>query len=257
MRAWDWLATGHRQETRATTKRPLPVRAPTLARGLSDDVVDAVPPSTRPGAPGWHWLEEQGYEVDEMVYEARPPPERATRRRPRPACACGLARRRGVRPRTSPMGGHRALTAQETNQPPPTTQDGALRREDGRAVDRPVTVGVIYMLKLAHLVQDKVHALDGPTPRRSSRCGKAQFGGQRLARWSVGARGPWRGAPQEMLTIKSDVMGRVKTYGRRQGRWSPRRASPGLSVLIKDFRRWACRWRCSTAGESAAGAPTR
>ena len=84
--------------------------------------------------------------------------------------------------------------------------------------DRPVTVGVIHMLKLAHLVEDKVHARStGPYSLVTQQPlgGKAQFGGQRFGEMEVWALEAYGAAYtlQEMLTVKSDdVQGRVKTY---------------------------------------------
>ncbi len=88
----------------------------------------------------------------------------------------------------------------------------------GKPFDRPVTVGVIYMMKLAHLVEDKVHARStGPYSLVTQQPlgGKAQFGGQRFGEMEVWALEAYGAAHvlQEMLTIKSDdVQGRVKTY---------------------------------------------
>ena len=88
----------------------------------------------------------------------------------------------------------------------------------GEPFDQPVTVGIIYMLKLAHLVQDKVHARStGPYSLVTQQPlgGKAQFGGQRFGEMEVWALEAYGAAHtlQEMLTIKSDdVTGRVKTY---------------------------------------------
>jgi DNA-directed RNA polymerase subunit beta len=81
-----------------------------------------------------------------------------------------------------------------------------------------VTVGVIYMLKLAHLVDDKIHARStGPYSLVTQQPlgGKAQFGGQRFGEMEVWALEAYGAAYtlQEILTIKSDdVLGRVKTY---------------------------------------------
>jgi DNA-directed RNA polymerase subunit beta len=90
--------------------------------------------------------------------------------------------------------------------------------KSGMPFDRPVTVGMIYMMKLAHLVEDKVHARStGPYSLVTQQPlgGKAQFGGQRFGEmevWALEAYGAAH-ALQEMLTIKSDdVQGRVKTY---------------------------------------------
>jgi DNA-directed RNA polymerase subunit beta len=88
----------------------------------------------------------------------------------------------------------------------------------GEAFDNPVTVGTIYMMKLIHLVEDKVHARStGPYSLITQQPlgGKAQFGGQRFGEmevWALEAYGS-RHILQEMLTVKSDdVSGRAKTY---------------------------------------------
>ncbi len=88
----------------------------------------------------------------------------------------------------------------------------------GEPYDRPVTVGVMTMLKLHHLVEDKVHARStGPYSLVSQQPlgGKAQFGGQRFGEMEVWALEAYGAAHilQEMLTLKSDdVQGRVKAY---------------------------------------------
>ncbi|MCB0076189.1 MAG: DNA-directed RNA polymerase subunit beta, partial [Anaerolineales bacterium] len=88
----------------------------------------------------------------------------------------------------------------------------------GEPFDKPVTVGVINMLKLAHLVEDKVHARStGPYSLVTQQPlgGKAQFGGQRFGEMEVWALEAYGAAHtlQEMLTIKSDdTNGRTKTY---------------------------------------------
>jgi DNA-directed RNA polymerase subunit beta len=88
----------------------------------------------------------------------------------------------------------------------------------GEAFDQAVTVGMIHMLKLAHLVEDKVHARStGPYSLVTQQPlgGKAQFGGQRFGEMEVWALEAYGAAYtlQEMLTVKSDdVQGRVKTY---------------------------------------------
>jgi DNA-directed RNA polymerase subunit beta len=92
---------------------------------------------------------------------------------------------------------------------------------DGRTglqYDAPITVGNVYMLKLIHLVQDKIHARStGPYSLITQQPlgGKAQFGGQRFGEMEVWALEAYSAAYtlQEMLTVKSDdVIGRVKTY---------------------------------------------
>jgi DNA-directed RNA polymerase subunit beta len=88
----------------------------------------------------------------------------------------------------------------------------------GDAFDRPVTVGYMYMLKLNHLVDDKVHARStGPYSLVTQQPlgGKAQFGGQRFGEMEVWALEAYGAAYtlQEMLTVKSDdVTGRTKMY---------------------------------------------
>jgi DNA-directed RNA polymerase subunit beta len=107
----------------------------------------------------------------------------------------------------------------EKNLPPPILGKAMLR--DGRTgepFDQPITVGNIYMMKLNHLVEDKVHARStGPYSLISQQPlgGKAQFGGQRFGEMEVWALEAYGAAHnlQEMLTIKSDdVAGRAKTY---------------------------------------------
>jgi len=88
----------------------------------------------------------------------------------------------------------------------------------GDAFDQPVTVGQIYMLKLVHLVEEKIHARStGPYSLITQQPlgGKAQMGGQRFGEMEVWALEAYGAAHtlQELLTVKSDdVVGRVKTY---------------------------------------------
>jgi DNA-directed RNA polymerase subunit beta len=100
-------------------------------------------------------------------------------------------------------------------------EDGKTVLFDGRtgeAFDHRVTVGYIYMLKLHHLVEDKIHARStGPYSLITQQPlgGKAQFGGQRFGEMEVWALEAYGAANilQELLTVKSDdVMGRVQTY---------------------------------------------
>jgi len=107
----------------------------------------------------------------------------------------------------------------ERKLPPPILGKVVLR--DGRSgepFDQPVTVGNIYIMKLNHLVEDKVHARStGPYSLISQQPlgGKAQFGGQRFGEMEVWALEAYGAAHnlQEILTIKSDdVTGRAKTY---------------------------------------------
>jgi DNA-directed RNA polymerase subunit beta len=100
-------------------------------------------------------------------------------------------------------------------------ESGKVQLFDGRTgepFDHPITVGYTYMLKLAHLVEDKVHARStGPYSLITQQPlgGKAQFGGQRFGEMEVWALEAYGAANilQEILTVKSDdVVGRVKTY---------------------------------------------
>ncbi len=107
----------------------------------------------------------------------------------------------------------------KTGNPIPVLGKQILRDgKSGEAYDQPVTVGVMMMMKLHHLVEDKVHARStGPYSLVSQQPlgGKAQFGGQRFGEMEVWALEAYGAAYtlQEMLTIKSDdVQGRVKTY---------------------------------------------
>ncbi len=110
-------------------------------------------------------------------------------------------------------------TTLKTGNPIPILGKQILRDgKSGEAFDQPVTVGVMMMMKLHHLVEDKVHARStGPYSLVSQQPlgGKAQFGGQRFGEMEVWALEAYGAAYtlQEMLTIKSDdVQGRVKTY---------------------------------------------
>jgi DNA-directed RNA polymerase subunit beta len=133
----------------------------------------------------------------------------------------------------------------ETRQPVPTW--GKMILYDGKTgepFDQPVTVGVISMMKLAHLVEDKVHARStGPYSLVTQQPlgGKAQFGGQRFGEMEVWALEAYGAAHtlQEMLTVKSDdVTGRVQTYqaivkGQKHG---PPGVPESFRVLVKEFQ---------------------
>jgi len=125
--------------------------------------------------------------------------------------------------------------------------DGKARLFDGRSgepYEVPVTVGYVYILKLAHLVDDKIHARStGPYSMITQQPlgGKAQFGGQRFGEmevWALEAYGA-AFALQELLTIKSDdVMGRVKVYEAIvKGENIPEPGIPeSFKVLIKEMQ---------------------
>ena len=138
----------------------------------------------------------------------------------------------------------------------PDASDGSDRmiRNDGKAVlyngrtgeayDNPISVGYMYILKLAHLVDDKIHARStGPYSMITQQPlgGKAQFGGQRFGEmevWALEAYGAAY-ALQELLTIKSDdVLGRVKVYEAIvKGENIPEPGIPeSFKVLIKEMQ---------------------
>ena len=127
------------------------------------------------------------------------------------------------------------------------TPDGKIDLYDGRTgdkFDKPVTVGVMYMLKLHHLVDDKIHARStGPYSLVTQQPlgGKAQFGGQRFGEMEVWALEAYGAAHtlQEILTVKSDdVVGRVKTYEAIvKGENVPEPGVPeSFKVLIKELQ---------------------
>ena len=114
----------------------------------------------------------------------------------------------------------------------------------GRQFDNPITVGVMYFLKLHHLVDDKIHARStGPYSLVTQQPlgGKAQFGGQRFGEMEVWALEAYGAAYtlQEILTVKSDdVVGRVKTYEAIvKGQNVPKPGVPeSFKVLIKELQ---------------------
>ena len=162
------------------------------------------------------WLREQGHDPGPVLDE----PEKGAAKR---ACLELWLKQAGRRVRKGTS--IERLEAQtqevfaETGAPPPlfgktTLCDG----RTGEPFDQPVTVGYIYMLKLSHLVEDKIHARStGPYSLITQQPlgGKAQFGGQRFGEMEVWALEAYGAAHilQELLTVKSDdVVGRVKTY---------------------------------------------
>ena len=125
--------------------------------------------------------------------------------------------------------------------------DGKTILYDGRTgdpFDKPITVGVMYMLKLHHLVDDKIHARStGPYSLVTQQPlgGKAQFGGQRFGEMEVWALEAYGAAHtlQEILTVKSDdVVGRVKTYEAIvKGENIPKPGVPeSFKVLVKELQ---------------------
>ena len=137
----------------------------------------------------------------------------------------------------------RALKAKETLK----VIDGKVTLYDGRtgdAFDNPVTVGIMYYLKLHHLVDDKIHARSiGPYSLVTQQPlgGKAQFGGQRFGEMEVWALEAYGAAYtlQEILTVKSDdITGRTKTYEAIiKGQNIPTPGIPeSFKVLVKELQ---------------------
>lgn len=127
------------------------------------------------------------------------------------------------------------------------SEDGKTEVRDGRTgetFDNPITVGYMYILKLDHLVDDKIHARStGPYSLVTQQPlgGKAQFGGQRFGEMEVWALEAYGAAHtlQEILTVKSDdVVGRVKTYEAIvKGENIPEPGIPeSFKVLIKELQ---------------------
>jgi DNA-directed RNA polymerase subunit beta len=126
-------------------------------------------------------------------------------------------------------------------------KDGKVYLYDGETGERfhqPTTVGFIYMLKLHHMVEDKIHARSiGPYSLITQQPlgGKAQFGGQRFGEmevWALEAFGA-SNILQEILTVKSDdVQGRAKTYETIvKGENMPRPSIPeSFNVLVHELR---------------------
>src|SRR5690625_3806529 len=114
----------------------------------------------------------------------------------------------------------------------------------GEAFDNRVSVGIMYMLKLAHMVDDKLHARStGPYSLVTQQPlgGKAQFGGQRFGEMEVWALEAYGASYtlQELLTVKSDdVVGRVQTYEAIvKGENIPESGVPeSFNVLIKELQ---------------------
>jgi DNA-directed RNA polymerase subunit beta len=143
----------------------------------------------------------------------------------------------------------------------------------GEPYDNPITVGYMYILKLAHLVDDKIHARStGPYSMITQQPlgGKAQFGGQRFGEMEVWALEAYGAAYclQELLTIKSDdVLGRVKVYEAIvKGENIPEPGIPeSFKVLIKEMQalclnvevlaKTARRSRCASSTRTSSAPP--
>src|SRR5262245_57970900 len=154
-----------------------------------------------------------------------------------------------------------AKAAEELIRAAGLTPSGKARLRDGRSgqeFEGDVTVGTIYMLKLSHLVDDKIHARSiGPYSLVTQQplAGKAQFGGQRFGEMEVWALEAYGAAHvlQEMLTVKSDdVNGRSKVYEAIvKGQNLPEPGIPeSFNVLVKELQALGLK---VTLGTSADG----
>ncbi len=173
------------------------------------------------------WLDQKGYNADEILSfedDGRTPEERTIADKKARVACYRLWLEAYERPAPAKASEEQLIelvtkVTRELKVPIPTAGKSTLYDgKTGLAYDQPVTVGVIYMMKLAHLVEDKVHARStGPYSLVTQQPlgGKAQFGGQRFGEMEVWALEAYGAAHtlQEMLTVKSDdVTGRVKTY---------------------------------------------
>ena len=140
------------------------------------------------------------------------------------------------------------------------TPGGKVRLRDGRTgqeFEGDVTVGTIYMLKLSHLVDDKIHARSiGPYSLVTQQplAGKAQFGGQRFGEMEVWALEAYGAAHvlQEMLTVKSDdVNGRSRVYEAIvKGQNLPEPGIPeSFNVLVKELQALGLKVTLGTTAE--------
>jgi DNA-directed RNA polymerase subunit beta len=138
---------------------------------------------------------------------------------------------------------------------------GKVRLRDGRTGETmisPVTVGEVYMLKLSHLVDDKIHARSiGPYSLVTQQplAGKAQFGGQRFGEMEVWALEAYGASHilQEILTVKSDdVNGRSRVYEAIvKGQNLPEPGIPeSFNVLVKELQALGIKVTLGTTGES-------
>lgn len=157
------------------------------------------------------------------------------------------ARQLGIHVATPVFDGAREEDVWETLEEAGLPRDGKTILYDGRTgepFDNRVSVGVMYMIKLAHMVDDKLHARStGPYSLVTQQPlgGKAQFGGQRFGEMEVWALEAYGAAYtlQEILTVKSDdVVGRVKTYEAIvKGENVPEAGVPeSFKVLIKELQ---------------------
>ena len=228
-RAWTWLKEQEYplddlmddDEARALYLREWLAPQGSDARRLANDKVYARRQALRA------WLKEKGYDPDALLSfedDKRSPEERlASDHQARIVCYRLWLETYSQKPAEKASEEQLRAEVERVSQQLkiPSPISGKMTLYDGKTglpFDQPVTVGVIYMMKLAHLVEDKVHARStGPYSLVTQQPlgGKAQFGGQRFGEMEVWALEAYGAAHtlQEMLTVKSDdVTGRVKTY---------------------------------------------
>jgi DNA-directed RNA polymerase subunit beta len=227
-RAWEWGKT--QEYTPESIMDDSELRLLYLEQWLGNLKYDVLKLRTEPNyarrATANEWLRENGYDPDKILSyedmdislkETSAQDERAI-----DACLRLWLRERGHE--SGNLGYEKLVekaqnTMVETGHPLPTLGKQLIRDgKTGSQFDQAVTVGVMTMLKLHHLVEDKVHARStGPYSLVTQQPlgGKAQFGGQRFGEMEVWALEAYGAAYtlQEMLTVKSDdVQGRVSTY---------------------------------------------
>ena len=164
----------------------------------------------------WNWLSDRGFDGDKLFDDKIIGAARLA------GLELWLREEAGVDPTGMSDAEMLQVTRQVSEQrrlaPPILGKAKLVDGRTGKQFDHPVTVGYIYMMKLIHLVEDKIHARStGPYSLITQQPlgGKAQFGGQRFGEMEVWALEAYSAAYnlQEMLTVKSDdVMGRQRTY---------------------------------------------
>jgi DNA-directed RNA polymerase subunit beta len=228
--AWEWLRASEYDPTyleNDAEARRLYIQAWLAQEGYYDPEMLALDEVYARRAVLQEWLRENGYVPEELlVFEDDP---RTTEQQENAdrlaviACLRLWLQSYGAEvPNNLPEAELRAMATQfqlESGRPMPILGKQSLfDGKTGERFDRPVTIGVIHMLKLDHLIEDKVHARStGPYSLVTQQPlgGKAQFGGQRFGEMEVWALEAYGAAYtlQEMLTVKSDdVQGRVRTY---------------------------------------------
>ena len=174
-----------------------------------------------------------------VAYEHRPDPRDA------PRLVGAEARLHAPRRRSSPAPrSRRSRSACARRDCPRTARPSSTTAATGESFDHRVTVGYIYMMKLSHLVDDKIHARSiGPYSLVTQQPlgGKAQFGGQRFGEMEVWALEAYGAAYtlQELLTVKSDdVQGRSRIYEAIvKGENPPEPGMPeSFNVLVKELK---------------------